>query len=94
MEQTFCRLCQQLRKAPRSDLRNRSLGNGRDFDAPDGALGIAPLSVIGCNSLFDSASQTGFRGTTSYSDSVTWVKGNHTIKFGGDFRYVQLNRRQ
>ncbi len=65
-----------------------ALGNGRDFTAPDGALGVAPLSVIGCNGLFDSAAQTGFRGTTSYTDTVTWVKGNHTIKFGGDFRHV------
>ena len=37
-----------------------SFGNGRDFAAPDGALGVAPLNVIGCNGLFDSASQTGF----------------------------------
>jgi hypothetical protein len=65
-----------------------AFGDGRDFNAPDGALGVAPLSVIGCNGLFDSASQTGFRGTTSYGDTVTWVKGNHTIKFGGDFRHV------
>ena len=65
-----------------------SFGYGRDFNAPDGALGVAPLSAIGCNGLFDSASQDGNRGTTSYSDTITWVKGNHTIKFGGDFRYV------
>ena len=65
-----------------------SFGYGRDFGAPDGALGVAPLYVIGCNGLFDSSAQSGFRGTTSYGDTLTWVKGNHTIKFGGDFRYV------
>ena len=65
-----------------------SFGNGRDFTVPDGALGTTPLSVIGCNYLFDSAGQSGYRGTTSYTDSITWVRGNHTIKFGGDFRYV------
>ena len=65
-----------------------AFGDGRDFAAPDGALGVGPLNVIGCNGLFDSASQTGFSGTTSYSDTITWVKGNHTFKFGGDFRYV------
>ena len=65
-----------------------SFGDGRDFGAPDATLGVAPLSVLGCNGLFDSAGQSGYRGTTSYSDSITWVKGNHTIKFGGDFRYI------
>jgi hypothetical protein len=65
-----------------------SFGYGRDFGAPDGALGVAPLSVIGCNGLFDSSAQSGFHGTTSYGDTLTWVKGNHTIKIGGDFRYV------
>jgi Carboxypeptidase regulatory-like domain/TonB-dependent Receptor Plug Domain len=65
-----------------------SFGYGRDFGAPDAALGVGPLSVIGCNGLFDSAAQTGHRGTTSYADTVTWVRGNHTIKFGGDFRHV------
>jgi hypothetical protein len=65
-----------------------SFGYGRDFGAPDGALGVAPLNVIGCNGLFDSSAQSGFRGTTSYGDTLTWVKGNHTIKVGGDFRYV------
>jgi hypothetical protein len=65
-----------------------SFGQGRDFAAPDGALSIGPLNVIGCNGLFDSASQTGFSGTTSYADTITWVKGNHTLKFGGDFRHV------
>lgn len=65
-----------------------AFGDGRDFGAPDAALGVAPLSVLGCNGLFDSAAQSGFRGTTSYADTITWVKGNHTIKFGGDFRHV------
>ena len=65
-----------------------SFGYGRDFAVPDGALGVPPLSTLGCNSLFDSSNQSGYRGTTSYADSITWVRGNHTLKFGGDFRYV------
>lgn len=40
-----------------------AFGDGRDFGAPDAALGVAPLSVLGCNGLFDSAAQSGFRGT-------------------------------
>jgi len=65
-----------------------AFGNGRDFAVPDGALGVGPLDVFGCNALFDAASQSGYRGTTSWGDTVTWVRGNHTIKFGGDFRYI------
>jgi hypothetical protein len=65
-----------------------AFGNGRDFSVPDEGFGIAPIFVIGCNGLFDSAGQGGHRGTTSLADSITWVRGNHTFKFGGDFRYV------
>ncbi len=27
-------------------------------------------------------------GTTSYADTLTWVKGAHTWKFGAEFRYI------
>jgi Carboxypeptidase regulatory-like domain/TonB-dependent Receptor Plug Domain len=63
-------------------------GFGRDFTAPDGALGVAPESAFGCNTLFYATAQLRHTGTTSYTDSLTWVKGNHTVKFGGDFRSV------
>jgi carboxypeptidase family protein len=65
------------------------LGNGRDFFVPNGVLGIPPQNDFGCNSLFSSTGQARNTGTTSYSDTLTWVKGNHTIKFGGDFRNVR-----
>jgi hypothetical protein len=64
-------------------------GNGRDLTAPDATLGVAPLNVFGCNALFDSAAQQRDTGTTSYSDALSWVKGNHTLKFGGDYRDVR-----
>jgi integrase len=63
-----------------------ALGNGRDFTVPEGNLGVAPLFTLGCNGLFDSNGQARNTGTTSFTDTITWVKGNHTIKFGGDFR--------
>jgi hypothetical protein len=66
-----------------------ALGNGRDFTVPEGNLGVAPLFTLGCNDLFDSKGQARNTGTTSYTDTITWVKGNHTIKFGGDFRVVR-----
>ena len=66
-----------------------SFGNGVDIQVPDAAFLNGPVNVFGCNTLFDSAGQTRNTGTTSYSDAVTWVKSNHTIKFGGDFRDVR-----
>jgi hypothetical protein len=74
-------------------------GNGRDLAAPDATLGVAPLNAFGCNALFDSAGQLRRTGTSSYSDALSWVKGNHSLKFGGDYRdvrsagYVDFNSR-
>jgi len=66
-----------------------AFGNGVDIQVPDGAFLNGPVNAFGCNTLFDSAGQARNTGTTSYSDVVTWVKSNHTIKFGGDFRDVR-----
>ena len=66
-----------------------AFGNGVDIQVPDGAFLNTPVNVFGCNTLFDSAGQFRNTGTTSYGDVVTWVKSNHTIKFGGDFRDVR-----
>lgn len=64
-------------------------GNGVDIQVPDAALLNGPINAFGCNTLFDAAGQARNTGTTSYSDTVTWVKSGHTIKFGGDFRNVR-----
>ncbi|HYE15478.1 MAG TPA: TonB-dependent receptor [Pyrinomonadaceae bacterium] len=32
-----------------------------------------------------------YTGTTHFGDSVTWVKGDHTLKFGGEARFVYSN---
>jgi hypothetical protein len=65
-----------------------ALGFGRDFTSPDGSLGLGPFNAIGCNTLAYAQAQLRHTGTASYADTLTWVKGNHTIKFGGDFRNV------
>jgi len=56
-------------------------GNGTDYF-------FDPFSNFGCLSLGDSNGQGRKTGTVSYTDSVSWVHGNHTFKFGGDFRNV------
>jgi len=65
------------------------VGNGRDFTPPEGNLGTAPGFALGCNQLFDASTQNRNTGTTSYTDILTKVRGNHTLKFGGDFRDVR-----
>jgi len=55
-------------------------GNGTDYY-------LQPFASLGCISLA-SNSQQRTTGTTSYSDTASWVKGAHTFKFGFDFRNV------
>jgi hypothetical protein len=55
-------------------------GNGWDFF-------MDPFTSIGCTSLV-SDGQWRKTGTTSYSDTISWVHGNHAFKFGGDFRNI------
>jgi hypothetical protein len=70
-------------------ITGTAFGNGRDFTVPEGNLGVGPLSTLGCNALFDATGQSRNTGTTSFTDAITWVKGNHMLKFGGDFRDVR-----
>jgi hypothetical protein len=56
-------------------------GNGTDY------LFDAPWLNFGCLDLV-SDNQWRKTGTTSFGDNVTWVKGNHTLKFGSDFRNI------
>src|SRR6202162_5892394 len=58
-----------------------AFGNGIDY------LLDPPFAIFGCNALV-SDGQWRKTGTTSYSDNISWVHGNHTFKFGGDFRNI------
>ena len=55
-------------------------GNGWD-------IGMGAFTSFGCLALV-SDNQWRKTGTTSFGDSLSWVHGNHTFKFGGDFRNV------
>jgi hypothetical protein len=57
-------------------------GNGTDY------LFDAPFTNFGCTGLGDSNGQWRKTGTTSFGDNLTWVRGNHTFKFGSDFRNI------
>jgi hypothetical protein len=56
-------------------------GNGTDY------LFDAPFTNFGCDALV-SDGQWRKTGTTSFGDNVSVVKGNHTLKFGSDFRNI------
>jgi hypothetical protein len=56
-------------------------GNGIDY------LFDAPWVNFGCTNLVAN-NQWRKTGTTSYGDNITWVRGNHTFKFGSDFRNI------
>jgi hypothetical protein len=55
-------------------------GNARDYY-------MDPFTSFGCLSLVSNG-QFRKTGTTSFSDSISWVHGSHTFKFGGDFRNI------
>jgi Carboxypeptidase regulatory-like domain len=57
-----------------------AFGNGRDYN-------ISPFTSFGCLDLVAN-SQWRKTGTTSFADSISWVKGSHSLKFGFDFRNV------
>jgi hypothetical protein len=57
-----------------------SIGNGWDY-------ALDPFSSF-ASTLSGANSQARKTGTISYTDSLSWVHGNHTFKFGFDFRDV------
>ena len=58
-----------------------AFGNGIDYFMD------ANITNFGCTALV-SDGQWRKTGTTSYSDTISWVHGNHTFKFGFDFRNI------
>jgi hypothetical protein len=53
--------------------------------------GLPNLSFTNFASLQDVNPQLLRNQTYTFSDSVVWIRGNHTWRWGGDFRRVQLN---
>ena len=61
-----------------------TFGRGPDYAFP----GIASF---GCGGLGDANGQARFTGTYQTTDSISWSRGKHTFKFGGEFRAVYSN---
>jgi hypothetical protein len=59
-----------------------ALGIGADFI-------LNPFTNFACaNDTLLADGQSRRTSTTSYGDNLTWVRGNHTWKFGGEFRDI------
>ena len=56
-------------------------GNGTDYS-------ISGIPTIGCASLGDTNAQFRKTGTWLVADSLSVIKGGHSLKFGGEFRYI------
>ncbi len=61
-----------------------AFGRARDFTMPN-------IAGFGCQVLGDSNGQFRRTGTWSWGDNLTWIKGEHTFKFGAEFRRVYEN---
>lgn len=56
---------------------------------PIGELDIEPFSPVGINDY--TFPQGSVNNTFQYADSLSWTMGDHSIKFGGDVRHIQLD---
>ena len=67
-----------------------SIGRGPDYGLP-GFPGPSGLSGFGCLVLGDSNGQARFTGTYQTIDGISWTRGKHAFKFGGEFRATYSN---
>jgi hypothetical protein len=65
-------------------------GFGTDYSFVT-STNVPLLSLFGCGALGDSNGQFRRAGTWHYADNLAWIIGRHTIKVGGEFRYVYDN---
>jgi Carboxypeptidase regulatory-like domain/TonB dependent receptor len=54
---------------------------------PDGNA-IPDFRIAGFQQTGGNGSNRSFNNTTQLLDNLTWTKGKHTLKFGGDYRYM------
>ncbi len=66
-----------------------AFGRGTDYNLTDG-YGAGPAN-FGCGYLGDLNNEARFTGTYQGLDSLSWVRGKHTMKFGGEYRDVYSN---
>jgi len=65
-------------------------GFGTDYSFETSTL-VPTIANFGCTALGDSNGQARRAGTWNLVDNLSWIKGRHSIKAGGEFRYVYDN---
>jgi outer membrane receptor protein involved in Fe transport len=65
-----------------------SLGRGPDYIV---GFGNPSFNTFGCAALGDTNAQARFTGTYHTVDNVSYSRGRHTFKWGGEFRAVYSN---
>ena len=55
---------------------------------PIGVISIAGLGAVGNNLIYP---LTSFSNTFQFQDNLSWNRGKHALKFGGEYRRVQIN---
>src|SRR2546428_1791295 len=83
----------------------RSLGKVTDFGFQTGGLGINPvnpqlegfpylnLGLLGVTIGIPDGTTGQFNNTFQALDSFSKIAGRHTLKMGGEVRYIQINER-
>jgi Carboxypeptidase regulatory-like domain/TonB dependent receptor/TonB-dependent Receptor Plug Domain len=66
------------------------VGAGTDYSFAQ-SNGVGTITDFGCGDYLASNSQYRRYGTWTVADNLSWVRGRHTIKVGGEFRYVFEN---
>jgi hypothetical protein len=69
--------------------RNGAPVNIQPFGGPNGQNINLFGGTVTPLAQFDT--QFRYSGTTNFADALTWIKGNHTFKFGGETRFVYSN---
>jgi hypothetical protein len=67
-----------------------AFGFGTDY-AFNTSTNVPTIADFGCGALGDSNAQFRRAGTWHYVDQLSWTPGKHSIKVGGEFRYVFEN---
>jgi hypothetical protein len=66
---------------------------GNVYTTNQSALGLPySVAVTSFTTLSNNQYKLGVGNSFSWIDNLTWVKGQHTLKFGGEFRRIQLNQ--
>jgi len=66
-----------------------SITGGTDQFGNSTVFGLSsPFQSIGCLGLGDSPGQGRLAKTGAFTDGLSWVKGRHSMKFGGELRHI------